>query len=76
MRQIEDNVPHLEMRLFSCDNGKTYVVQGNGCLFCDHCTDVFYDFTHGPYMEICGLGLNTQEGMAGKCRIFSEGNEQ
>lgn len=76
MRQIENSILRDNGRLFDCDNGKVYVVQGNGCLFCDHCTDVFYDFTHGPYMEICGLGLNTQEGMAGKCRNFSEGNEQ
>lgn len=25
------------------------------CLFCAHCTDVFYD-SHGPYLFICDLG--------------------
>lgn len=25
------------------------------CVFCSHCTDVFWDY-HGPYMVICDLG--------------------
>lgn len=32
------------------------VDKDNHCLFCDHCTDVFWDFTNGPYMMICELG--------------------
>lgn len=23
------------------------------CAFCNHCTDFFYDYTHGPYLFIC-----------------------
>lgn len=23
------------------------------CIFCDHCTDVWWDYTHGPYMFFC-----------------------
>lgn len=23
------------------------------CLFCTHCTDIFYDATNGPYMFTC-----------------------
>lgn len=23
------------------------------CLFCEHCTDYFYDYTNGPYLFLC-----------------------
>ena len=23
------------------------------CLICKHCTDIFWDYTHGPYMLFC-----------------------
>lgn len=23
------------------------------CVFCKHCTDIFWDYTHGPYMLFC-----------------------
>ena len=23
------------------------------CLICKHCTDIFWDYTHGPYMVVC-----------------------
>lgn len=25
------------------------------CVFCEHCTDVFWDYTNGPYMLFCDL---------------------
>lgn len=28
----------------------------NCCLFCEHCTDVFFDYTNGPYMFLCDKG--------------------
>lgn len=58
-------------RPFACDNGKTYIAKENCCLFCDHCTDIFYDF-NGPYMMLCTLELDTEMGMAGKCPDFLE----
>ena len=27
----------------------------NDCLFCNHCTDVFWDYANGPYMMGCEL---------------------
>lgn len=23
------------------------------CAFCSHCTDIFYDYSNGPYLFIC-----------------------
>ena len=28
------------------------------CVFCEHCTDVFWDYTNLVYMIICELNLN------------------
>lgn len=40
---------HFVCKEYECD------VPDNHCLVCQHCTDVFYDITHGPYMYICEL---------------------
>lgn len=40
------------------------------CLFCGHCPDVFWDFTHGPYAVICNIGADTEDGLDGKCDKF------
>lgn len=31
------------------------------CLFCKHCTDIFWDATNGPYMFVCDKGLNMDD---------------
>ena len=33
-------------RVFGLKNKKN-------CLICKHCTDIFWDYTHGPYMLFC-----------------------
>lgn len=43
------------MKEFKCANGYTYIVKDTSCLVCDHCTDIFYDYTNGPYMVVCGI---------------------
>ena len=39
------------------------------CLFCKHCTDIFWDYTNGIYMIICDLG---EETFKENCRYFEE----
>ena len=31
------------------------------CAFCKHCTDIFYDYTNGPYLFFCDIDLNPSE---------------
>lgn len=57
------------MRIFKCANGFSYQCPDNSCLFCDHCTDIFYDYTNGPYMIICDLNKEPHE----NCESFTEG---
>lgn len=53
------------------------------CLFCKHCTDIWWDYTNGPYMLSCeifhcpkdcgGKGLpNDVGGPEGSCEFFEE----
>ena len=42
---------------WKCENGRTYLMPEKHCVFCEHCTDIFYDYTNGPYMFLgdgCG----------------------
>lgn len=46
------------------------------CMFCKHCTDMFWDYTNGPYMFMCELSeldADTDAGYEGKCDKFEEG---
>ena len=59
------------MKEFKCENGKTYLFSSNHCVFCEHCTDIFYDYTHGPYMYICEL----QKKYVNNCDKFEKERE-
>ena len=41
---------------FECSNGRSYQLPERHCAFCKYCTDIFFDYTHGPYMFFCNLG--------------------
>ena len=46
---------------FKCDNGRVYKMPENHCVFCAKCTDIFYDFTNGPYGFLCVEGHDNCE---------------
>ena len=49
------------MRIYKTEMGFTFGVKKDKvCLFCEHCTDVWYD-SHGPYMVICELNKPNQD---------------
>lgn len=41
--------------IFECENGRNYLIPEKHCLSCKYCTDVFWDYTHGPYMCLCSI---------------------
>lgn len=47
---------------FKCDNGKTYSFPNNHCSSCKYCTDVFYDYTNGPYLFLCNIRKKYDDG--------------
>ena len=57
-------------RIFESANGKRYLAKPNSCLFCEKCTDVFCDYTNGPYMMVCRDDRETIAGMNGLCSWF------
>lgn len=58
------NNPWIDKRLYVCDDYMV-LVPSKCCLFCEHCTDVYWDYINGPYMFICELGIE------GKLRAFN-----
>lgn len=60
-----------EMREYRCEQYRLKAPP-TCCLFCSHCSDVFWDFTHGPYMFFCDAGADTEEGIRGRCNSFNE----
>ena len=59
-------------RKWTSEGGKTVFAHSKACLFCDHCTDIFWDYTNGPYMICCELELDSQNGFRGECPSFKE----
>lgn len=53
--------------------GKQYVARSDGCMFCKHLSDVYWDFTNGIYMIICEHYRDIEKGLAGKCKLFKRG---
>ena len=44
------------MKDFECANGRVYKFPENHCAFCEHCRDIIYDYTNGPYCFLCHFG--------------------
>jgi hypothetical protein len=49
----------------------------NLCVFCQHCTDVLWDYTNGPYMVFCDLNRPEVESQNEKqtCTEFKDVEE-
>lgn len=52
--------------------GYTVKARPQSCFFCDHLTDILYDYTNGPYGFACDLDGDIETGMRGSCQNFSE----
>ena len=57
------------MKEYKCEYYSVMVPE-RSCFFCQHCTDIFFDYTHGPYLLLC-----TANGLKGKCNLFKEDEE-
>ena len=42
--------------VFKCEDGNRYICRDGSCLSCSKCSDIFYDYTNGPYAIICVEG--------------------
>ena len=51
-----------------------FLVPENYCVFCKHCSDVFWDCTNGPYMCFCDLEPNNNDYRT--CDKFEEDKDE
>lgn len=71
MEKRSDLMP--DHRWFEMVDGRKIGAHKHSCLFCKHNTDIFYDYTNGPYMFICDLGSdNIEKSFEGKCPNWEE----
>ena len=66
----------METRDFECDNGRIYQFPARHCAFCEHCTHVLYDYSHGPYMFLCDIGAEDYRTCGKFCEEESENEKQ
>lgn len=59
------------MKEFTLKTGEKVNAPDKCCLFCKHCTDLFYDW-HGIYLTMCELEKDIVEGSKGECDYFEE----
>lgn len=52
--------------------GVKVIAPDNSCLFCNHCTDIFWDYTNGIYDTYCELDKDIEKGAKGLCKNFEE----
>ena len=57
---------------WNCQNGRTYCAKENSCIFCAHCTDIFWDYTNGPYMFICDADRTLKTDLKENASILKE----
>lgn len=47
----------MTKRPYECGEMTVWGMPPTHCVFCKHCTDVFWDYSSGPYMFGCGKDL-------------------
>ena len=62
------------MKLYECEF-YSVMAHERSCLFCGHCTDVFWDYANGPYMFLCDAGGDADAAQRGECQRFVEEQE-
>ncbi len=59
-------------KYYECEAYKV-LADPRSCYFCEHLTDIFYDYAHGPYGFVCSAGLLPDvDAIEGRCEKFKE----
>lgn len=53
--EISERLRPYNLDIWIRSDGKPYVAKANFCFFCKHCTDIYWDYTNGPYMCCCDI---------------------
>ena len=59
--------------VFRCENGTIYIIPKDMkcCVICSHNTDIFYDYTNGPYMFSCNIQDGDDRDAGKNCPYFN-----
>ena len=72
-------------KVFELSDGRKFGAHKHSCLFCKHCSDIYWDYTNGIYAINCNKYWNNEESMiehiklsfcCGKCEFFEESEEE
>ena len=66
----------MKTKEYTCGLWK-YKLPAHACVFCAHCTDVFWDFSHGLYAIFCDVdggefNKSKNGNITGNCKDFRE----
>lgn len=67
-------------KVFELADGRKIGAHKHSCLFCKHCSDIFWDYTNGIHTIICDIDWDDADSMYehinlsfdGKCKSFEE----
>lgn len=67
-------------KIFELSDGRKFGAHKHSCLFCDHCSDIFWDYSNGIYAIRCAKNwdsaneeyLQIKLSFRGKCDFFRE----
>lgn len=62
------------MKEYKCEY-YSVMAHERSCFFCRKCTDIWWDYTNGPYMFFCEDFKDIDTGLNGECDNF-EGEEK
>ena len=68
---------NIDLKEFQCCDGvlkgRKYKLPPTACVFCTHCTDLFWDFSHGIYALFCDKDIDYRAiygNVKGECKMF------
>lgn len=66
------NVQEDAAKTYECEYYKV-TAHKNSCFFCKRCTDIWWDYTNGPYMWLCTKEVDVEaEFFRTGCQEFEE----
>lgn len=68
-------------KVFELSDGRKFGAHKHSCLFCNHCSDIYWDYSNGIYAINCDKNWNNEDIRTehiksafsnGKCEFFNE----
>lgn len=82
MTFVVKGVPKEDQRTYTATgHGYSVVAHKRSCFFCKHLTDIWFDYTNGPYMfhcnsSVCNNDPGPEEIIKGNCPYFENAEKE